>query len=586
MGKLITVLLTAAIGFAASAGGALADTSYEFADWTDVSGGVAHGTFHGGSVSLSGTEVDSPPAGTVNGDGRLWNRPDFTPPLPQSDAISFVGGAAHAYELDFGTPQTDPILDFGSVASTLTFPAGTQIDRLSGDAQFSVAGNQVIGAFEGPTDDGNGTVRLHGTFTSIPFTADFTGTDGIYLQVGIALPPPEPDTTITSGPSGPIWNAITQFTFTATLAGSTFECAIDDASWTACDSPYVTQDLSSGPHRFWVRAISADGVPDSTPATQDFEIKQPEDLQEPSCIVNPVLLWVWDARSEIFGGPRSEASDQWACIVEAPAGPCPQYHVCKWATDRCPVGALCTVTTKAEWFDADSNINHGAMAAAKFGGPNRIVWDPYGDFVDPDYGGSQETYCGVHGGHYCTTTASWLALGPDDPWGGCAWNRGTLPVAQSFGAIQLGPDSARTLKCFVSMHVEPADAYAPVQEVGTYATVYIPVSGSLTYRPLPIPAFAAAKRQRPAIAPITITVAQPGKVRFKLRLNGAARRILARRHSLPVALHMTFTPTTGAAITNTTRLTLRSAAKRKRCPVHKPTRNLRRLKACHIVRHA
>jgi hypothetical protein len=165
------------------------------------------------------------------------------------------------------------------------------------------------------------------------------------------------------------------------------------------------------------------------------------------------------------------------------------------------------VTVTAKWFDADSNINHGAMAAAAFGGPRRIVWDPYGDWLDPG-GGDQEAECGVHGGHRCTATASWVALGPAVPWGGCAWNRGTLPLAPSIGAVELGPDVSRTLDCFVSMHVEPADAYAPVQEVGTYATVYIPTSGTLTFRPSPIPGFAASKRQRPAIAPVTTTVAQ------------------------------------------------------------------------------
>jgi hypothetical protein len=127
-----------------------------------------------------------------------------------------------------------------------------------------------------------------------------------------------------------------------------------------------------------------------------------------------------------------------------------------------------------------------------------------------------------------------------------------------------------------------------VQDVGPYVTIYAPTSGTLKYHPDPVPAFAAVARQRPAIAPVTTNVSEPGPVKVKLRLNAAAKRLLARRHKLPVTLEMTFSPTVGAAVTRTTRITLRSAPKPpKRCAAHKPSRNLRRLqKACHLWRHA
>jgi hypothetical protein len=180
---------------AAFATPASALTDQDFADWTSVSGNpaVASGTLpQGPTISLSGTTVSPPPQSVVDGTATVFNRADFTPPLANSDAIHFISSTGNSYSLDFGAPVTDPVLHFGSIGSTLDFPPGTAITRLSGDGQFSVSGSDVVGAFEPPTDDGNGTVQLSGTFSSIPFKTTFAGSDGIFLQVGIAPPPPPP----------------------------------------------------------------------------------------------------------------------------------------------------------------------------------------------------------------------------------------------------------------------------------------------------------------------------------------------------------------------------------------------------------
>jgi hypothetical protein len=81
-----------------------------------------------------------------------------------------------------------------------------------------------------------------------------------------------PDTTITSGPSGPSPTARNTFTFTASELGSTFECKVDRDPWTSCESPYETDSLTQGAHTFSVRAIDADGNTDPTPASATFVI--------------------------------------------------------------------------------------------------------------------------------------------------------------------------------------------------------------------------------------------------------------------------------------------------------------------------
>ncbi|HEX2084168.1 MAG TPA: hypothetical protein VHF89_00670 [Solirubrobacteraceae bacterium] len=164
----------------------LAARELEFADWTSVSENVAHGTLHGSPLSLSGTKVDPPPGSVLDGTFPLFNRSHYTPPLPASDAIHFVGGFGNSYTLTFAAPVTDPVLHLASLGSTLHFPEGTRIAGLSGDAQFSVSGSSVIGQAESPQDDANGTAVLSGTFASITFstTNSFGGPDGIFIQVG------------------------------------------------------------------------------------------------------------------------------------------------------------------------------------------------------------------------------------------------------------------------------------------------------------------------------------------------------------------------------------------------------------------
>jgi hypothetical protein len=76
----------------------------------------------------------------------------------------------------------------------------------------------------------------------------------------------QPETTIDSGPQGLNTAATPTFTFSSNVAGSTFECSLDRAPFTACASPFQLPQLTQGPHVFDVRAISPSTEADSTPA--------------------------------------------------------------------------------------------------------------------------------------------------------------------------------------------------------------------------------------------------------------------------------------------------------------------------------
>ena len=88
--------------------------------------------------------------------------------------------------------------------------------------------------------------------------------------------PTTPDTQITGGPSGPTNVTSPSYRFTATLAGSTFECKLDGpgtatGTYTSCASPKAYGPLTDGRYTFSVRATRS-GITDPTPATRPFTV--------------------------------------------------------------------------------------------------------------------------------------------------------------------------------------------------------------------------------------------------------------------------------------------------------------------------
>jgi hypothetical protein len=81
-----------------------------------------------------------------------------------------------------------------------------------------------------------------------------------------------PETTITSGPIGPVASTSASFTFAATEGGATFQCSRDGAPFAACASPLSYSGLAEGAHTFSVRACDAAGNCDASPATRSWAV--------------------------------------------------------------------------------------------------------------------------------------------------------------------------------------------------------------------------------------------------------------------------------------------------------------------------
>ena len=90
-----------------------------------------------------------------------------------------------------------------------------------------------------------------------------------------------PETTFTANPSATTSSTSATFGFSSSEAGSTFECSLDTAGFTACASPETYTGLAVGNHLFEVRAIDPAGNSDSTPAVYAWTIVPPPDTVAP-----------------------------------------------------------------------------------------------------------------------------------------------------------------------------------------------------------------------------------------------------------------------------------------------------------------
>jgi hypothetical protein len=172
--------------------------SLVFVDWKSRNGNVAGGSLDGATVQIAGRLG----ATVLDGSAPVFNSPVFTPSLPTSDMVEVVGEPENnEFTVNFsGAMVQDPVFHLGSLGSTLTFPEGTLVTRISGDTgtnggprDFKVVGNQVIGkAFQPPPGeptDSSGSVSLPGRFSSIKFKlkpnfVGGSGVDGVALQIG------------------------------------------------------------------------------------------------------------------------------------------------------------------------------------------------------------------------------------------------------------------------------------------------------------------------------------------------------------------------------------------------------------------
>ena len=85
---------------------------------------------------------------------------------------------------------------------------------------------------------------------------------------------PAPDTTVTKKPKKKSTKRKAKISFSSTIAGSTFTCAVDKKAAKPCTSPYKKK-FKYGKHKVVITATSPAGIVDPTPVTVKFKVKKP-----------------------------------------------------------------------------------------------------------------------------------------------------------------------------------------------------------------------------------------------------------------------------------------------------------------------
>jgi CSLREA domain-containing protein len=81
-----------------------------------------------------------------------------------------------------------------------------------------------------------------------------------------------PETSITTGAAASTTSTSAVFVFTASEAGSTFECSLDGEPFESCASPVTETGLALGPHTFAVQATDPAGNTDASPAEHSWTV--------------------------------------------------------------------------------------------------------------------------------------------------------------------------------------------------------------------------------------------------------------------------------------------------------------------------
>ena len=81
-----------------------------------------------------------------------------------------------------------------------------------------------------------------------------------------------PDTYITDKPLNPSNLTYSNFSFSSSVSGATFQCQIDNGGYSTCSSPKTYTGLTDGSHTFEVKSIDASGKMDPTPESYTWEI--------------------------------------------------------------------------------------------------------------------------------------------------------------------------------------------------------------------------------------------------------------------------------------------------------------------------
>ena len=124
-----------------------------------------------------------------------------------------------------------------------------------------------------------------------------------------------PETTITAAPPALTNGTEASFEFTASEAGSTFQCNLDGAAFAPCISPQNYTGLPEDSHSFAVRASDTAGNTDETPATHDWTV----DITPPATTITGAPPALTNGTEATFEFTASDTGSTFQCSLDGAA---------------------------------------------------------------------------------------------------------------------------------------------------------------------------------------------------------------------------------------------------------------------------
>ncbi|MDA0158740.1 proprotein convertase P-domain-containing protein [Solirubrobacter ginsenosidimutans] len=322
-------------------------------DWSDWLSGM-----YGTNLLLAPVDPDGSPAASFEWStvpSSQLQAATAVAPGPESDFVIAGWGDASIGNPRFLVGRLDgrpPMITDGPTGHTSdTAPAFTFTPAVPGSALACRLDGPgaTTGSFDACTSPKTYSALADGDYT---FTVRATDPAGnVTRSTRLFTVEAIPNTTITSGPSGPTNETVESFWFTASTAGATFQCKLDRpsglGSYAACSEPVRYSSLPDGAYTFSVRAIGPHGA-DPTPAMRSFTV----DTVAPQTTITGGPSGNVSGTSQTFTFTSSEEGSSFHCRLTGPAGETPAWCTSPWVGPT-PTNGSYTLTVTA--WDAAGN---------------------------------------------------------------------------------------------------------------------------------------------------------------------------------------------------------------------------------------
>lgn len=180
-------------------------------------------------------------------------------------------GVATSYFFNWGTTAAygEKTAEIAAGSGTTAIAASALLSGLSPETTYHF--QLVAQSSAGTTSGQDQTLVTSGAPPGEPPPVVAPPTEPAPLPPAPSLVSAPPETKITLKPKAKTRDRTPTVKFSATIAGATFRCSVDNKPFKACRSPYTTPSLKPGRHKIRIAAV-AGGLTDSTPASCSFKI--------------------------------------------------------------------------------------------------------------------------------------------------------------------------------------------------------------------------------------------------------------------------------------------------------------------------